>query len=189
MDSAAFFDGWTGIARTLVVGALAYALLLVVLRVSGKRTLSKLNAFDLVVTVALGSTLATILLNADVALAEGVAAFALLVGLQWAITRASVRSARFASLVKSTPRLLLWKGRFDAAALQRERVTEDEVRAAARAQGHGRVESLTAVVLETDGSLSIVATAAGGALDGVASPKIDGGVAAVDSAGEDGGRS
>jgi uncharacterized membrane protein YcaP (DUF421 family) len=41
------------------------------LRVSGKRTLAKMNAFDLVVTVALGSTLATILLSADVSLAEG----------------------------------------------------------------------------------------------------------------------
>jgi uncharacterized membrane protein YcaP (DUF421 family) len=50
--------------------------------VSGKRTLSKLDAFDLIVTVALGSTLATVLLSRDVALAEGIVAFALLVGLQ-----------------------------------------------------------------------------------------------------------
>ena len=50
------------------------------LRVSGKRTLAKLNAFDLVVTVALGSTLATVLLSQSVALADGLLGFALLVG-------------------------------------------------------------------------------------------------------------
>lgn len=64
------------------MGVLAYVALVVLLRVSGKRTLSKMNAFDLVVTVALGSTLATVLMAKDVALAEGVFAFALLIGLQ-----------------------------------------------------------------------------------------------------------
>ena len=48
-----FFSSWQGLLRVLVVGALAYLLLVVLLRVSGKRTLAKMNAFDLVVTVAL----------------------------------------------------------------------------------------------------------------------------------------
>jgi uncharacterized membrane protein YcaP (DUF421 family) len=52
-----FFSGWPGLVRTLVLGVLSYLLLIAILRVSGKRTLSKMNAFDLVVTVALGSTL------------------------------------------------------------------------------------------------------------------------------------
>ncbi|MCA9113241.1 MAG: hypothetical protein KDA52_25030, partial [Planctomycetaceae bacterium] len=63
------FSGWDSLVRTLVVGVLAYVALVILLRISGKRTLSKLNAFDLVVTVALGSTLATVLLNRNIALA------------------------------------------------------------------------------------------------------------------------
>jgi uncharacterized membrane protein YcaP (DUF421 family) len=102
-----FFDGWTGLLRVAVVGTLAYAALVLLLRVTGKRTLSKLNAFDLVVTVALGSTLATVLLSKDVALAEGVLAFALLILLQFAITWLSVRSERLQGLVKAEPQLLL----------------------------------------------------------------------------------
>jgi uncharacterized membrane protein YcaP (DUF421 family) len=70
------------------VGAAAYFALIVLLRLSCKRTLAKLNAFDFVVTVALGSTPATVLLTSDVALAEGVLAFTLLVALQ---VRGSVR--------------------------------------------------------------------------------------------------
>jgi len=61
------------------------------------RTLSKMNAFDLVVTVSLGSTLATVLLAKDVALADGALAFGLLVGLQFLVTWSSVR-ARWARL-------------------------------------------------------------------------------------------
>ncbi len=76
-----FFQNWSGLLRTVVVGVLAYVALVALLRVSGKRTLSKMNAFDFVVTVALGSTLATILLSKNVALAEGVVAFAVLISL------------------------------------------------------------------------------------------------------------
>ena len=74
-----FFDSWTGLGRVLLVGTLAYVALVAILRISGKRTLTKLNAFDLVVTVVLGSTLATVLLSKDVALAEGDLAMVLLV--------------------------------------------------------------------------------------------------------------
>lgn len=77
-----FFDTWQGLGRIVVVGVLAYAALVIFLRFSGKRTLSKMNAFDLIVTVALGSTLATILLSKDVALAEGLLALLLLIALQ-----------------------------------------------------------------------------------------------------------
>lgn len=70
MSERMFFDTWAGLGRTLMVGVLAYAALVSLLRISGKRTLSKMNTFDLVVTVALGSTLATVLLSKDVALAE-----------------------------------------------------------------------------------------------------------------------
>lgn len=66
-----FFDSWDGLLWVVVVGVLAYAVLILLLRVSGKCTLSKMHAFDLVVTVALGSTLATVLLSESVALAEG----------------------------------------------------------------------------------------------------------------------
>lgn len=50
------FDGWTGLFRVVIVGTCAYVALLLILRVSGKRTLAKLSAFDFVVTIALGST-------------------------------------------------------------------------------------------------------------------------------------
>lgn len=165
-----FFQSWAGLARTLVVGALAYAALVLLLRISGKRTLTKLNAFDLVVTVALGSTLATILLSKSVALAEGVLAIALLISLQYGITWLSVRSPRFQSLIKDTPTLLLHRGTFLDDAMRRQRVTREEVLAAVRAAGAEQIGDIAAVVLETDGSISVLKearTLRGGALSAV----------------------
>jgi uncharacterized membrane protein YcaP (DUF421 family) len=102
-----FFEDSSALLRTLIVGSLAYVSLILLLRFSGKRTLAKWNAFDFVVTVAFGSTLATALLSKDVTLAQGVLAFGLLVALQWIITWLSVRSTKVEGWVKAQPRLLL----------------------------------------------------------------------------------
>jgi uncharacterized membrane protein YcaP (DUF421 family) len=154
VDWTAIFDGWGGVLRVLVVGTLAYAVLVAALRVSGKRTLSKMNAFDFVVTVALGSTLATVLLSEEVALAEGVAALGLLIALQYAITFASVRSDRVQGWVKGEPTLLARDGRLLPQAMHRARVTRAEVDAALRAAGIAALGDAGAVILETDGSIS-----------------------------------
>ena len=151
-----FFKDWFGLLRVLVVGTIAYAALVLFLRVSGKRTLSKMNAFDLVVTVALGSTLATVLLSKTVALAEGLLAFALLIGLQYVVASLSVRSRTWRKLVKSEPRLLMYRGEFIDAALREERVTREEVRAAVRESGFADLTQVRAVVLETDATFSVV---------------------------------
>ncbi|HXW07439.1 MAG TPA: YetF domain-containing protein [Vicinamibacterales bacterium] len=156
MNSGMFFQGWEVLVRTLLVGVLAYAGLVLFVRVSGKRTLSKMNAFDLIVTVALGSTLATILLSPDVALAEGLLALALLILLQYVVAWSAVRAGWFRGAVKSEPTLLFHEGRFLDTALRRERVTRAEVLAAARNQGVADLGEVVAVVLETDGSFSVL---------------------------------
>lgn len=151
-----FFSSWDALLRVLIVGTLAYAALVLVLRISGKRTLSKMNAFDLVVTVALGSTLASTILSKSTTLLEGVLALALLVGLQYVITWLSVRSDAFQSLVKSKPTLIYFRGRFLEDAMAEERVTTEEVRAAIREHGSSQMDGCEAVVLETDGSFSVL---------------------------------
>lgn len=159
--TAMLFGNWEGLLRTAVVGVCAYVALIVLLRVSGKRTLSKMNAFDLVVTVALGSVLATILLSKDTALAQGLMAFALLISLQYVITWLSIRSKMISDLVKSEPTLLLHRGEFLRNAMRAQRVLESEIRQALRSQGLDDPGQVDSVVLETDGSLSVVRRASG----------------------------
>lgn len=156
MTGSMLFDSWSGLARVLIVGTAAYAALIVFLRISGKRTLSKMNAFDLVVTVALGSTLATVLLSRSVPLAEGVLALALLICLQYVLTWGSVRSRRVRGLIKSEPALLVRNGICLEDAMRKERITREEIEAALRDSGVAELAHASAVVLETDGSLSVV---------------------------------
>jgi len=151
-----FFEGWNSVIRTFIITILAYFSLIIFLRVSGKRTLSKMNAFDFIVTIALGSTLATVMLSKDVALVDGVLAFFLLIFLQFFITYFSARSKTISNLVKSTPALLVYKGEMLANAMKKERVAEDEICAIIRQKGLGSLQEADAVVLETDGSLTVI---------------------------------
>ncbi|WP_258935246.1 DUF421 domain-containing protein [Nesterenkonia pannonica] len=151
-----WFDSWSDILRTLLVGTAAYVTLIAVLRLTGKRTLAQLNAFDFVVTVALGSTLATILLNADVSWLEGATALALLAGLQYAMALMSRRRPIVKKVITADPDVLLLHGRVDHEALRRHRMTESEIRHAARQAGTGDLSRIAAIVLETNGALSVI---------------------------------
>ena len=156
MAAPIFFDTWGGLLRVLITACVAYAALIVMLRISGKRTLGKMNAFDLVVTVALGSTLATVLLNRDVPLAEGILALLVLICLQYIIAWVSIRSATFERIIKSEPTLLVHDGRYLDTALRMQRVTRAEVDAALRAQGKTAIGGIRSVVLETDGTMTVI---------------------------------
>jgi uncharacterized membrane protein YcaP (DUF421 family) len=153
-----WFDNWNDVLRVALVGAAAYLALVLVLRVSGKRTLAKLNAFDFVVTVALGSTLATILLSSDVALVEGVAALVLLAALQFAVAKLTTMVPRLRSLVTADPALVVQDGEVLEGALARQRVSLEELRQVVRSSGYGDLAQIGAVVLETDGTLSVISS-------------------------------
>ncbi|GAA4424740.1 DUF421 domain-containing protein [Georgenia halophila] len=151
-----WFDSWADLGRVVAVGAAAYVVLVVLLRISGKRTLAKLNAFDFVVTVALGSTLATILLSADVSWSEGAIALAVLVVLQMAVSWTTAHTGPGRLAVTAGPTTVLRDGVVDHVALRRQRLTPAEVRQAVRSNGVGGLDKVARVVLETDGTLSVI---------------------------------
>ena len=150
------FDGWISIGRVIVSGVCSYFLLVALLRISGKRTLSKMNAFDFVVTIALGSTLATMLVSKDVSVTAGFAALATLVGMQYVVTWLSVRSPAVRRLSRSEPTLLARRGEFLEGAMRAERVNREELLAAVRKHGLASFDAADAVILETDGTFSVL---------------------------------
>ncbi|NVO85506.1 DUF421 domain-containing protein [Hymenobacter terrestris] len=151
-----FFSNWENIIRLLITGVLAYVGLLLLLRTSGKRTLSKMNAFDLIVTVALGSTLASTLLNKSVPLLEGLLGMALLIGLQFVITWLAVRFKAVDRLVKAEPSLLVYEGHVLPDAMRQQRITEGEILTALRENGINSLSEAAAVVLENNGTLTVL---------------------------------
>lgn len=139
-----WIDSWTDLGRVLAVGTAAYLSLIVVLRVSGKRTLAELDAFDFVVTVALGSTLDTIVLNTSVSWADGATALALLAALQLIVAWLRSRLPPLGTVAEPTCPVkdgVLFEG-----TLRAQRATRTEVYQAVRGTGTGAIDDVAAVV-------------------------------------------
>jgi len=151
-----YFHDFAGLFHVFFSGIFAYAILVVFLRVSGKRTLSKMNSFDFVVTIALGSTLAATIVNTSIPLLEGMVAMGVLVGMQYLVTLACIRDKNVKRVVTGEPSLLFYQGDFLSDRLQETRVMKDEVLSEMRSAGCENPEEVYAVVLETDGALSVV---------------------------------
>lgn len=153
------FDEWESIVRLLVFGTTAYVCIIVMLRLSGSRTLAKMHAYDLVVTIAFGSVLSSIMLDSSVSLSTGIVALLLLVVLQYMVAKMAVLFPSWSRLVTCQPVLLAWNGQEITSAMTAQRVTSDDLRAALRQRGYASLDQVSAVVIEADGSLSIIDSA------------------------------
>ena len=156
--AAMFFAGWEPLVRILFVGVPTYLLVLAMLHFGGKHSLAKTNAYGLVVTVALGSALASAVLTEQVTLVDGVFAIGMLLGLQYTMSTIISRWHGAGNALTQRPTLLVRHGRLLRDVMRRERVTESEVLAAVRKHGQCTLEKIGAVVLETDGSFSVLDT-------------------------------
>lgn len=150
--------------RISLVTLIYLVCLIIILRIFGKRTLSKMNAFDFVVTIALGSIFATLVLDASISLASGITAMLALIFYQFIISGLSVRSKKFTKTLKASPALLYYDGLYYTETLKKERVTIDELKQAVRSSGFSEINEVGAIVLETDGTLSVIEQAKDGML-------------------------
>lgn len=156
-----FFDDWHSLIRTVVITILAYIGMVFFLRISGKRTLTKMNAFDFIITVALGSTLAAVCLNKNIALVDGMTCFFLLIFLQFILTWLSVRSKMVKNTITSSPSMLVYNGQALEDVMKKERITIEEIKMAARNKGIEDISKVGIMILETTGEISVIQTIEG----------------------------
>ena len=151
-----FFNGWLPLLRIVIVGVVTYIAMLMLLRVSGKRTLSRMNAYDMVVTMALGSIMGKVLLSEEVSISESMTALFLIVSLQYALSVAICRWPWVRKLVSCKPSVLFHNGVFIERTMQQERIDKNEIIAAIHQRGLNDFDMVEAVILGTNGDLSVV---------------------------------
>ena len=156
-----FFSGWGPVLRTAVSTTASYLILVFLLRIAGPRVLAKWYAFDLIVTVALGSSFASNVLSKDTTVAQAGVGFVLLIGLQFLVSLAVLHWSPMRAIVNSNPTLVLLHGEFQDEPMRRQRVAEADIRAAVRQHGIAALEDVGAVILEADGTFSIIRKIAG----------------------------
>ncbi|MGC0144844.1 DUF421 domain-containing protein [Pseudactinotalea sp. Z1732] len=156
MDITQFWDGWDPILHTLITIGAGYLALLLMLRISGPRTMSSMTPLDFIVAVTLGSTFGRAVTAPDVPLAQIVVALALLIFLQWLLAWFRGRSSHVRRVLDPPPALLYYHGQFQRTAMRKHQLVDDDVHIAARKSGFGSLESVGAVILQQDGDLGVI---------------------------------
>ena len=151
-----FHPDWHNMLSILITTPLVYILVIVYLRMVGKRAISQMNNFDWIVTVAMGSLVGATIINKEVKLFDGALAIGLLLLMQYVITRFMWSNPRLQGWIKSKPTLLLYEGKFLKGNMKSERILESEIHSAIREKGAYKVEDIQAVILESDAKLSVI---------------------------------
>lgn len=140
------------VGRTAVV----YLVVLIALRLAGKREIGQLTVFDLVVLLLLSNAVQNAMVGPDTSLLGGLIAAVVLLLLNAGIAQLRLRSPRLRHLVEGTPTVLVLHGQMIPRGMQREGLDEEMLEAALREHGVARVGEVEMAVLETDGSISVV---------------------------------
>lgn len=133
-----------------------YILVVLYIRILGKRSTSELNNFDWIVTVSVGSVVASTIILKDISIIEGAVSILILMSLQFLVTKLMYKSQKYREIVKSTPQLLFFEGEFIEENMRKERILKPEVYAAIRQKGLKSVKQIYAVVLETNSKISVI---------------------------------
>ncbi|RZL98778.1 MAG: DUF421 domain-containing protein [Pedobacter sp.] len=149
------FKDWESVWHVAVCAVLAYFVLFLFIRISGKRTLAKLTAFDFVVSVTLGSTLSSMIL-AKVTLAEGAVALVVIISLQYLLAWSARESKTLEKVINSSPTMVFYRGEFLEEAMKKEVLTQEEIYAEIRKFRMLDVDQVEAVVMELNGELTVI---------------------------------
>ena len=138
------------VLRTIVI----YAVVLIGVRLSGKREVGQMTPFDLVLLLLISNSVQNAMTGPDTSLLGGVAAAATLLLLNYVIAEVSGGNRRFRKLVQGQPSLLVHDGQLISAHMAKEHVSMDELERALREHGINSYHDVALAVLEVDGSIS-----------------------------------
>ena len=137
-------------------GTIAYIGLLVLVRLSGKHSLSQMSSFDILMLVVVGSLLRTAILGEDHSLLGPFIAVVTIFAWDKGLAMASARSPAFNRLMEGVPSLLARRGAPEPGALQRHDIAADAFASALRAHGLRSVEEVEEARLEPNGEITVI---------------------------------
>ena len=144
---------WTFVLRATAI----YALVMVLIRVSGKRAVGQFTPFDLVMLILIGNAVQNGINGGDNSLTGAAIMATTLIALNYGVAFITSRSRRVERIVEGEPVVLARNGKLFEGVLRRELVSRDDFRESLRMNGIDDVAKVELALLETNGSISVVA--------------------------------
>lgn len=131
-----------------------YAVVLLGVRLSGKREVGQMTPFDLTLLLLLSNAVQNAMTGPDTSLLGGVVAACTLLLMNYFVAETSGVNRRFRRFIQGQPTLLIHDGQIISAHLAKEHVSADELHRALREHGIADYKDVALAVLEVDGSIS-----------------------------------
>jgi uncharacterized membrane protein YcaP (DUF421 family) len=147
---------WATVLQIVARTSCVYLLVLIGVRLTGKREVGQMTPFDLTLLLLLSNSVQNAMTGPDTSLMGGAVAAAVLLGMNYLVAEFAGTNRRFRRLVQGSPSLIVHDGQLVMDHLKREHLTVDEVMRALREHGIGSISEVTIGVLEVDGSLSFL---------------------------------
>ena len=148
------FPGWHILLQILLRTAAIYAVVLIGVRLSGKREVGQMTPFDLTLLLLISNAVQNAMTGPDTSLLGGVVAAGTLLVLNYFVAELSGANRRFRRFVQGQPSLLVHDGQVIASHMAKEHVSMDELQRALREHGINSYHDVALAVLEVDGSIS-----------------------------------
>ncbi|HIG73339.1 MAG TPA: DUF421 domain-containing protein [Bacteroidetes bacterium] len=147
---------WTAIGGVALSALGIYLALVVLTRVSGLRSFSKMSSFDFAMTVAIGSVIASAVLTDSPPLLQAIAALTAIYAIQIGVAAIRKRLGWFEHLVDNDPLVLMTRDGMIRANMRKAQVTENDIWAKLREANVIRIDEVRAVVMESTGDISVL---------------------------------
>jgi uncharacterized membrane protein YcaP (DUF421 family) len=145
------------LAEKLLRPVIVYLVLVLLLRIFGKRELAQLNPFDLVVLLSLSNTVQNAIIGDDNSVTGGVIGAFSLLAINWLVVRVLFRSRRMTRVLEGSATILVRNGQIDQKALERESLTREELLAVVHRQGFEGIHQVRKCELEPNGTFYVEA--------------------------------
>ena len=152
--SGALFPGGHILLQIVARTGVIYVLVLIGVRLSGKREVGQMTPFDLTLLLLLSNSVQNAMTGPDTSLLGGAVAACTLLILNYVVADVSGANRRFRRWIQGQPTLLVHDGKTIEAHMAREHVSQDELDRALREHGINSCHQVALAVLEVDGSIS-----------------------------------
>jgi uncharacterized membrane protein YcaP (DUF421 family) len=150
------FSGWQVLLNITLRTLAVYFLVLVGVRLSGKREVGQMTPFDLTLLLLLSNSVQNAMTGSDNSLAGGAVAAVTLLVLNYLIAEVAGVNRRFRKFIKGQPSLLIHNGEIITSHCAREHISIDDIQQGLREHGISSVKEVAVGVLEVDGSISFL---------------------------------
>ncbi len=147
---------WESVLQIVLRTSVIYVLVLVGIRLTGKREVGQMTPFDLTLLLLLSNAVQNAMVGQDSSLLGGIVAAIVLLGLNYLLAEVAGFNRRFRKLVQGSPTLLIHNGQCIADHIAKEHVSMDEINRALREHGISEVQDVALAVLEVDGAISVL---------------------------------